>query len=109
LGRHFGALGVVSAWVGSLIVCSGFISIGYHVRYGISLSRLMPRSSIVLTVVCLFGIAFTYLVLPQFPKSVRGYNAYLANYAFLSLAILALLWIHPSRKQLFRLIMDRAG
>ena len=109
LGLEFGALGVVVAWVASLTVCSLFIGVGYHVKYKIPLSRLMPRSSVVLIGVSIFGIAFTYLVLPQFLKSVYRLSVYFVNYTLLSLSILALLWVHPSRKYLSGLVIRRAG
>ncbi len=109
LGRKFGASGVVIAWVVSLIAGSAIMTLSYHLRYKISLSKLMPRSSVVLTAVCLSGVAVTYLVLPQFQGASHRFGAYLANCVFLSLAVVALLWVHPSRKQLFGLIMRRAG
>src|SRR5208283_900049 len=110
LGRHFGAFGVVLAWVIALTLCGGFVvSVGYHLTHGIPLSRLIPRSSILLVALCVFGVAITYLVLPQFVGPARGLGAPLLNYGLLSVAIISLLWVHPSRKQLFRLIMERAG
>lgn len=110
LGRHLGSFGVVLAWVIALISCGGLVvSVGYHISHGIPLSRLIPRSSIVLVAVCIFGIAVTYLVVPQFAGATRGPGVPLVNYGLLSVAVISLLWVHPSRKQLFRLITDKAG
>jgi O-antigen/teichoic acid export membrane protein len=107
LGRKFGASGVVVAWVVSLIVGSAIMTVCYHVRYEISLSKLMPRSSIVLMAVCLAGVLVTHLVLPPFSVSVRGLVANDWVCALVTAVIAVLLWLHPSRKHLFGLIMKR--
>jgi len=109
LGRRFGASGVVVAWVTSLIVSGVIINVGYYVRYQISLSRLIPRSSIVLMAVCFAGVAATYLVLPPPPISVHGFVAGDVACALVTAIIAVLLWVHPSRKHLFGLIAKRAG
>ncbi len=109
LGRKFGASGVVVAWVVSLIVGSAIMTVCYHVRYEISLLKLMPRSSIGLLAVCLIGVAITHLVLPPAPISVHGFVTNGLACALLTAVIAVLLWLHPSRKHLFGLIAKRAG
>jgi len=109
LGREFGAPGVVVAWIASLVMSSVIINVGYYVRHQIPLSRLMPRSSIVLMVVCLVGVAVIYLAFPPFSISVHGFVAGDAACALVTAVIAVLLWLHPSRKHLFGLIAKRAG
>jgi O-antigen/teichoic acid export membrane protein len=109
LGRHFGASGVVVGWVVSTIVGGVIINVGYYVTHQIPLSRLMPRSSIVLMGVCLVGVAITYLLLLPFWISVHGFVAGDLACVLVTAVIAILLWLHPSRKHLFGLIAKRAG
>ena len=109
LGRKFGASGVVVAWVISLILGSAIMTVCYHVRYEISLSKLMPQSSIVLSAVCLIGVAITHLVLPPRPIPVHGFVTNGLACALVTAVIAVLLWLHPSRKHLFGLIAKRAS
>jgi O-antigen/teichoic acid export membrane protein len=109
LGRQFGASGVVVGWVVSTIVGGVIINVGYYVTHQIPLSRLMPRSSIVLMGVCLVGVVITYLLLLPFWISVHGFAAGDLACVLVTAVIAVLLWLHPSRKHLFGLIAKRAG
>ncbi len=105
-GRYFGGLGVAVAWAVALTACSAIINWSYYRDHGIPLSRLMPRSSMPLFAVCVAGVGLTYLSTPWLGES-QGVR--FTGHALFACAILALLWVHPSRKQLFGLVMRKGG
>ena len=100
LGKLYGGVWVVVAWVFSLAIGSSMIALAYHLRHKISLSELLPRESRMTALACVIGMLIALLMY---------YSAYhlfsiitaggLALLLFL-VVVAPSLWLHPMRKHL---------
>lgn len=100
LGMLSNGIGVVVAWAISLSLGSSLIYLSYHIKHKIPLAELLPKASRLLIIVCLIGLASTYVV--KF-KLNHIFSAILPNILMVflfSLIILTFSWLHPMRKQL---------
>ncbi|MCL0040934.1 oligosaccharide flippase family protein [Thermodesulfovibrionales bacterium] len=102
-GYIWGGLGVVIAWVLSLIVGSFIIVIPYHLTYKISLRNFLLRDNKGIAISCLVAIFLALLIYYQF-------NHVLATVITIGITISAFLiiiflplWLHPTRKYLMGL------
>ncbi len=103
VGYILGGIGVVVAWILSLIVGSLMIAISYHYRYKLPLREFFPRESKGLTIACLIAIFSSLLIYYQF-------NYVLATAIIIGITIPVFLiiislplWLHPMRKYLIGL------
>ena len=106
LGILYGGIGVVAAWVFSLALGSSLVYLSYHIKYRIPLLELLPRSSRIITLVCIVGISSFFLI--YFNFSVRFNINQLNTLIPLSflIIVLFLFWLHPMRKRLIRLVVN---
>ncbi len=106
LGILYGGIGVVTAWVFSLVLGSSLIYLSYHIKYKIPLLELLPRSSRVLTLVCIVGISSFFLIYLKLFDSfnINELNALIPLSFFL--IVLFLFCLHPMRKRLTRLVAN---
>jgi len=109
LGLRFGGPGVVVGWAFPLASGSAVMAVNYHVRNGVPLSRLLPRPSIILSVIGALGVWATYVVFRRYMHAVGGLSVLVVDYAVFSLALVLALWLHPSRKQVFGLFTGRVA
>ena len=105
LGAFFEGIGVVVAWVVSLALGSSIIYISYHIRHGIPLIELVPKSSRIIIVACLIGMLSTFII--QY-KLNHIFNTIALNsiitFSF-SIIVLIPFWLHPMRKRLMKWII----
>lgn len=104
LGHLYGGIGTVTAWIISLIVGTGIISVSYHVINKISLKMLIPRSSRYVFVICLSGILLSFMIRY---KTIHQANTGVLNIVLISMFIIIIgisCWLHPLRKKLTELI-----
>jgi O-antigen/teichoic acid export membrane protein len=114
LGLFYGGIGVVVAWVFSLVLGSSIIYLYYHIKHKIPLIELLPKESRIIIIACLIGI-FSALVIQH--KLNHLFNAIALNVIILfsfSIIVIIPFWLHPVRKYLVgwvtnELLNKRAG
>lgn len=98
LGVFYGGIGVVVAWVFSLIVGSSMIYISYHIKHKVPLIELLPKVSRIIVVVCLIGILSTFVIRHELN---HVFNTTTLNsiilFSFLIIVFIPL-WFHPMRR-----------
>jgi len=100
LGILYGGIGVVVAWVVSLVFGSGIVCLSYHIKNKIPLIELLPKASRMMVAICLFGILFSITIQH---KLARVLNPTLLNsmvFFVFSIIIFVPFWLHPMRKRL---------
>ena len=100
MGVLFNGIGVVVSWVFSLALGSSIIYLSYHIKYRIPLIELLPKSSRIITIVCLIGILSTLIIQYQLN---HVFNAIALNSIILfsfSIIVFIPFWFHPMRKRL---------
>jgi O-antigen/teichoic acid export membrane protein len=105
LGSIYGGIGVVSAWVVSLVLGSAIIVIAYHYRHAIPMMELLPRGSIGITLAAISALG-TSLAL------YHGLNGILTSLAMAVVLVLIFagivfvpLWLHPMRRRVMNHLM----
>lgn len=107
LGNIYDGIGVVVAWVFSLIIGSFMIPISYHYRHNIPIVELLPKESRGIGLASIVGLSvslilYHYLVgriiLPG--TATIGFLAFFASIA-------VPFWVHPMRKRLTGLVSSQ--
>ena len=100
LGLKFGGVGVVIAWVVSLALGSSIIYLAFHLKNGIPLRELLPKSSRVSAVVCSLEVLSALIIQSQnsLAENPIPYLTILIGF-FLLLSVSQ--WFHPIRRKLF--------
>ena len=62
LGGSYGGKGVVVAFVLSLVIGSVIIPLSYHLKYEISLAKLLPREQLNMFLACIISIVISVLI-----------------------------------------------
>ncbi|NQT32327.1 MAG: oligosaccharide flippase family protein [Candidatus Omnitrophica bacterium] len=98
LGTLYGGTGVAAAWMCALVIGSSMIYLSYHKYNKIPLNDLLPSSSRVLALVCLFfvvsGLFFSY----KFRDTADLFSINLLMIS-LSLIIFVPFWMNPMRRR----------
>ena len=100
LGVFYDGFGVVIGWIISLAVGSSLIYLSYHIKRQIPLRELLPKTSRMLFIICLIGIASALIMrykLSHLLNSIILNN--LIVFSFL-IIIISPLWFHPMRTRL---------
>jgi O-antigen/teichoic acid export membrane protein len=99
LGSLFGGIGVVVAWVCSLVIGSLVIPVSYHYRHQIPMFELMPRENGGIGVGSAAGLSISlllyYHMVDQLPPLVL---ATIVGSVFSAIMIIPV-WLHPMRKR----------
>jgi O-antigen/teichoic acid export membrane protein len=99
LGSLFGGIGVVVAWVSSLVIGSLVIPVSYHYRHKIPMLELMPRENSGIGVGSVAGLSISLLLyhhmVDQWPPLVL---ATIVGAVFSAIMIIPV-WLHPMRKR----------
>lgn len=107
LGNIYDGIGVIVAWVLSLVIGSFIISISYHCRHNIPIVELFPKESRSVGLASIGGLSvslllYNYLVgriiLPATTTIV-----FLAFFATVAIPF----WVHPMRKRLTRMVSSQ--
>ena len=105
LGWRFGAVGVVSGWVGSIIAGNLLILCSYHNRNKIRFVNLFPQSAGVPCALCALSLVSAYAILPGgATPGADGPAVRWIIYPVVTCAILGALWRLPVRKQLTEML-----
>jgi O-antigen/teichoic acid export membrane protein len=100
IGTNYGGKGVVIARAFALGLGSLPILVSYHYKYNISLSNLLPRSSITL-ILALFTCTFLSLILYYKFQEILNFNLLASLSLLLYLLIMCYpIWKHPVTKQM---------
>jgi len=100
MGLLFNGIGVVVAWVFSLALGSSIIYLSYHTQYRVPLIELLPKSSRIITIVCLIGTLSAFMMQQKFN---HNFNLVILNIIILlsfSIILFVPVWFHPMRKRL---------
>jgi len=100
LGVLYDGIGVVVAWVISLALGSSIVYLSYHIKYKIPFIELLPKSSRLITIVCLVAI-LSALIMQQ--NHINNINVVPLNIIIIcSFSIICFFpfWFHPMRKRL---------
>jgi len=99
-GYNFGGMGVVIAWIISLVTGGVIIVISYHYTFNISLKQLLPRESRGITVACIFAILCAFLIIHKINNFGNHFLVSgLALLIFLMIIVFPF-WLHPMRRRL---------
>jgi O-antigen/teichoic acid export membrane protein len=106
LGTLFGSIGVIIASVASIAVCSGIISLSYHVQNRIPMATLFPSESrkvaVASAIALLFALAlYDHLKNSYSPPAIASFIA--SGFIFV---VGVPFWLHPMRKRMMRWIVD---
>jgi len=100
LGFFYGGMGVVVAWVISLILGSSIICLSYHIKHKIPLSELLPKTSKLIIVTCLICTISILIIQNKLDYSL---NPIALNGLIILVFLMVLfipIWLHPMRKRL---------
>lgn len=105
LGALYDGVGVVVAWISSLILGSSLIYLSYHIKYKIPLIELVPKSSRMNIAICVI-VTLSALIIQQ-KLSSNPNTIQLNRIMVLSFSIIVLipLWLDPMRKRLMEWII----
>jgi len=100
LGFFYGGLGVVVAWVISLVLGSSIIYLSYHISHKIPLIEVAPKASRIIIITCLIGIFSSFIIHHIFFGSFNtiAFNGIII--LLFSTIVFPSLWFHPMRKRL---------
>jgi len=99
-GMLYGGTGVVCGWIISLTGGSSLIYLSFHFKYQIPLRELLPKTSRILLIICLIGVASVLIM--RYKLSHLLNNIILNNVVVFSFLIIVAppLWLHPMRIRL---------
>ena len=106
LGVFYDAIGVVVAWVVSLVLGSCIVFFPYHIRHRIPLIELLPRSSRVVTISCLVGVLCAIIIQHELNHMFNTITLNSIIFFSFSIIIFISLWLHPMRKRLIGWVAD---
>jgi O-antigen/teichoic acid export membrane protein len=105
-GVYFGGYGVVIAWVFSLALGSSIVYVSYHLKYNIPFYELFPKTSRMVSVMCLVGIVLGLIM----KQRLNGIFSVIPTNILIIITFLFIVffpfWFHPMRKQLIRWVTD---
>jgi len=99
-GTLYDGIGVVIAWVISLILGNSIIYLSYHIKHKVSLIELLPKASRIITLTCIIGIFITLMTYYKFNHSVNTNILYGICLISFSIIVVFPFWFHPLRKSL---------
>lgn len=106
LGLLFGGIGVVIAWVISLIIGSCMLCFYYHIRHKIPLRELIPSESKLLAMACLIAIFIVLAIYYKIYNVVNIFTIISIVIILYSIIVFIPIWLHPMRKRLFGWAID---
>jgi len=96
-GIIFGGVGVVFGYVLALTIGSSLIILSYHRDNSIAFATLFPRESLLLFIVCCFGLLLGFSAVYLMQDVFSGFSKYwLAPLMFMMVVVLPC-WVHPMR------------
>jgi len=104
LGFFYGGIGVIIAWVISLVLGSSIVYLSYHIRYKIPLIELVPKASRIIIIVCLIGIFSSFIINHNFFGYFNTITLNSIVILLFSIIVFPFLWSHPMRKRLMEWI-----
>ena len=105
-GIYYDGLGVVVAWVFSLVLGSSIVYLSYHINHNIPLIELIPKESRIIIVTCLTGILSAILIRQKFNYN---FNIFTLNTIVIILFLIIVIipfWFHPMRKRLTKWLTE---
>ena len=105
-GIYYDGLGVVVAWVFSLVLGSSIVYLSYHINHNIPLIELIPKESRIIIVTCLTGILSAILIRQKFNYN---FNIFTLNTIIILLFLIIVIipfWFHPMRKRLTKWLTE---
>jgi len=106
LGRVYGGVAVVLAWVLSLMIGSLMISIAYHYKHGISIADLIPTESSRIALASLLGVGLSLLLYFQLNNSVTLFPMVIMMLLIFTGVLIWPVLQHPMRKRSMAWIAD---
>lgn len=100
LGMTFGGIGVVTAWIISLILGSAIIFLTYNHRCGVLFVDLFTGKNILIFFSCVVGISTTLVLNRIFRGRLEMMTINVINIVVFLLIILFPFWNHPMRRKL---------
>lgn len=105
LGYYWGGIGVVLAWVLSLVVGSHIVTASYHIKYNISFISLVPIENVAIGITSLLGIGFAWYIY-SWLIPIWSLPVVISSVLFVLLIMVIIpSWIHPMRKDLMKWIL----
>jgi len=101
LGSFFGGIGVVIAWVCSLVIGSLVIPISYHIKYKISMLELVPMENSGVGVASMTGLFISFLLYHQMVNHLTPLILATIVALVFSAILIMPVWSHPMRKRTF--------
>jgi len=102
LGKYYGGIGVVAAWVISLSLGSSVIYISYHFKNNISLESLIPKESRLDLVIYLNAIILLNYIYFKWSISINKIYLSVVISSIFSIVVFFLSWHNPMGKYLIR-------
>jgi O-antigen/teichoic acid export membrane protein len=99
LGQRFGGLGVIAGWALALAMGGIILGISFHKHNQISIKEFLPSSSRWLTVSCIGGILFSYLLFHNASSSISPILIGVVMIIGFACILAVPVWIHPARKE----------
>jgi len=100
LGIFYDGIGVIIAWVFSLVLGSSIIYISYHLKYKIPLVELLPKASRTIIVASLAGALFVLVIKQKFNHIFNITLLNIITILLYSTIIFIPFWLHQMRKRL---------